>query len=290
MPRQPDAVVRLAAAGEEADQVVTVVGDQVLVATPADVGKVVTVAADGTLVFDDAAGGGVSDHGALTGLADDDHSQYATDAALTTHAGTTHGVTDHGALTGLADDDHPYVLESLIDAAGDLLVGTAADTAGRLAMGSTALKGLHRNAGGTALEWAVPAGRLLAVTQYNPASLATLTTTSTTFVDVDATNLAVAFVVPDSGVVLVRLVGEVQTTGGAMYWNLREGGSSIASSHGFMHGSATTLRLPFDVRIPGLTPGASLTYKWGWRVASGTGTLYAGSNDGPAVMEVWAAV
>jgi hypothetical protein len=65
-------------------------------------------------------GAGVSDHGGLTGLADDDHPQYAhpnlathdalglaTDAELTTHAATSHGVTDHGALTGLADDDHP---------------------------------------------------------------------------------------------------------------------------------------------------------------------------------------
>ena len=32
-------------------------------------------------------GGGVTDHGALTGLADDDHPQYATDTDLSTHAG-----------------------------------------------------------------------------------------------------------------------------------------------------------------------------------------------------------
>ena len=32
-------------------------------------------------------GGGVTDHGALTGLADDDHTQYATNAELTTHEG-----------------------------------------------------------------------------------------------------------------------------------------------------------------------------------------------------------
>ena len=40
----------------------------------------------------------------------DAHPGYATDADLTTHAATPHGgggVTDHGALTGLADGDHP---------------------------------------------------------------------------------------------------------------------------------------------------------------------------------------
>lgn len=68
------------------------------------------------------------------------------------------GVTDHGALTGLADDDHPqYVAKSLVDAAGDLLVGSAADTVARLPMGA-ALQTLRVNAGATGLEYAAPAG------------------------------------------------------------------------------------------------------------------------------------
>lgn len=42
--------------------------------------------------------GGVTDHGDLSGLGDDDHPQYAK---------TTDIITDHGALAGLGDDDHP---------------------------------------------------------------------------------------------------------------------------------------------------------------------------------------
>lgn len=43
--------------------------------------------------FARGGGAGVSDHGALTGLADDDHPQYATDTDLTTHAATdTHSI------------------------------------------------------------------------------------------------------------------------------------------------------------------------------------------------------
>lgn len=126
------------------------------------------------------------DHGGLTGLADDDHPQYATNTEfddhsarheaagadvisiaglagtpteLTNHAaagdphtgyrlesadhthasaGAQAGTLDHGtALTGLSDDDHPqYMLESLIDAAGDLIVGTADNTPGRVAIGT----------------------------------------------------------------------------------------------------------------------------------------------------------
>ena len=69
---------------------------------------------------------GVTDHGALTGLGDDDHTQYllASDAGsratfaadwtdLTDAGATTLHKHDHGGLDGLADDDHPqYVLAS----------------------------------------------------------------------------------------------------------------------------------------------------------------------------------
>jgi len=43
------------------------------------------------------------DHGTLSGLADDDHSQYSTDADLTTHEGDTtavHGIADTSLLAG----------------------------------------------------------------------------------------------------------------------------------------------------------------------------------------------
>lgn len=56
-------------------------------------------------------GGGVSDHGALTGLGDDDHSQYLNNARHDTPSRHTLGTVvphdDHGALGGLGDDDHP---------------------------------------------------------------------------------------------------------------------------------------------------------------------------------------
>ena len=98
-----------------------------------------------TLTVDATGGGGVTDHGALTGLADDDHTQYHNDArgdarySLLAHThsnftsgtagfapasggGTTNflradgtwaappgggGSIDHGTLLGLADNDHP---------------------------------------------------------------------------------------------------------------------------------------------------------------------------------------
>jgi hypothetical protein len=96
----------------------------------------------------DNTGGGVTDHGMLTGLADDDHPQYARKTVLKTSDATgpnegsnqVHwdnldgvpadfadgvdntlpgGPIDHGELTGLEDDDHPQYAQELVLQASD---------------------------------------------------------------------------------------------------------------------------------------------------------------------------
>lgn len=114
--------------------------------------------------------GGVSDHGALSGLADDDHTQYAlADGSRGSFAATSHthapsgitqggatsgqvlawngsawapatpsaGVTDHGALTGLGDDDHSIYGLLAGRSGGQTLVGDTA-SGGNLTLQSTA--------------------------------------------------------------------------------------------------------------------------------------------------------
>lgn len=57
-----------------------------------------------------------SDHGNLSGLADDDHTQYLNVARHDTTARHGASVVDHGIIGGLGDDDHPqYLLRSLVD-------------------------------------------------------------------------------------------------------------------------------------------------------------------------------
>jgi len=51
-------------------------------------------------------GGGVTDHGALTGLGDDDHTQYLNNTRHDTTARHGSSVVDHGSIGGLGDDDH----------------------------------------------------------------------------------------------------------------------------------------------------------------------------------------
>ena len=72
-----------------------------------------------------------------------------------THQSSAQGGTlDHGAaLTGLTDDDHTqYVLESTLTAAGDIAYATGASTWTRLAKGA-ANTFLKMNSGATAPEW-----------------------------------------------------------------------------------------------------------------------------------------
>lgn len=95
---------------------------------------------------EDAAGLGQLDHGlALTGLTDDDHTQYlkekasggvAAEVPTHTHADAANaGTVDHGVLTGLTDDDHTDYLNntrhdtrtrhgaSVVDLLGDATTG-----------------------------------------------------------------------------------------------------------------------------------------------------------------------
>ncbi len=122
------------------------------------------------------------------------------------------------------------------------------------------------------------------------------TTSSTTFVDVDATNLTVTFVAPPSGQVLVKLSAlcNFNNTGtaGTGYWGLRSGGSDVANSTIYMADSTTgdtARRCNGEVGIGGLTPGTTYTWKWACRKAAGTATIkvYSGPTFGNAIMEVW---
>jgi hypothetical protein len=143
----------------------TVVGSNIPAPTVA--AKVLTSTGIGTASWQDSVSG-VTDHGALTGLTDDDHTQYVTysgasgtvnlgaqaftttgtvigsnipspsitDKVLTSTGANTAtwqdpvtGVTDHGALTGLGDDDHTqYVTYSGASGTVDLGAQTLTTT------------------------------------------------------------------------------------------------------------------------------------------------------------------
>lgn len=141
-----------------------------------------------------------------------------------------------------------------------------------------------------------PAGALLGLTVYDPTSQADYTTTSATSADIDATNMAVSFIVPASGKVLVRLTALSVNSSNAdyNYWSLREGAVDIAGPIKVHASQSSTLVGSWSKTfiVSGLTPGAAKTYKWGHKTGAGTMHTYAGgtlgtTSTGAAIMEVY---
>lgn len=152
--------------------------------------------------------------------------------------------------------------------------------------------------GPTVKDFDAPGGGvgLIGLTQYHPAANIAISVTSTTFADVDATNLVVSFTAPPSGKVLVRLSALFSTPGSGQnsWWNLRSGSSDVVDSEVYLSNIAASTASFFSpsVRISGLTPGTAYTWKWGAKNSGGSANLYVGRTasvpQGPAVMEVWA--
>lgn len=144
-------------------------------------------------------------------------------------------------------------------------------------------------------DWVAPPSGLLAFLKYSPASNSSKTINSSTAADVDATNLAITFTVPEDGAVIVVLSGVTIPANSDLLWLLRDESGTIANTEQYVsftqNGNYT--RVVYRERITGLTPGAELTWKWGHRRGGGSGApgITVGTSAAgaiPAIMEVWA--
>lgn len=112
------------------------------------------------------------------------------------------------------------------------------------------------------------------------------TTTSTAFVSVDATNLALT-ITTAGGDALVAFSGAVSnnTAGQAVYFDVDLDGVRQAGNDGInvlTSAAANSIgNAAFAWLVTGLAAG-SHTFKLQWKVSGGTGTLYAGAGTGGA--------
>lgn len=117
-------------------------------------------------------------------------------------------------------------------------------------------------------------------TQYQPGSPADKTNTSLTPADADATNLAVTFVGPPSGLVVVVLNGLALGSASLSFgsWNIRDSvtGDIPGTLRRMISGNN---RVRWEHRsLIEVTPGQSYTWTWG---VAGDGTHAAGVQVGP---------
>jgi hypothetical protein len=110
---------------------------------------------------------------------------------------------------------------------------------------------------------------------YNVNQGSDYTTTSTSFVDVDATNLSLT-ITTAGGDVLIAFMGFTGGTSRA-YYDVAIDGVRLAGDDGLIANVlANFTPVSFVALKQGLAPG-SHTFKLQWKVNSGTATMYAGA-------------
>lgn len=178
-----------------------------------------------------------------------------------------------------------YIPLAILDSSGHLseivwlTAYTAAATTGTIARGKEGTAGVAHSSGDKVVHGPltddVSAG-VIGYTEYKAGS--NYTTTSSTHVQIDSTNLKVTFVAPQSGRVIVELsnlLGGPSATGAWIEWSLFESGTMITGTNKQALQGGVILTAAVRYVVTGLTPGSSHTYTWGWKAVSCTATLYA---------------
>ena len=167
------------------------------------------------------------------------------------------------------------IAETLINAKGDLVVGTAADTADRLAVGSNNQVLTADSGQAKGVKWAAVPGGL---TVASSAAVATSqATTSTSYTDLATAGPAVTVVVGASGVAIVTVTSQISTSSDTGYASVAlSSGNTLAAaddnafvskiSTGVAQGTTTTV-------LTGLTPGSTI-FTMKYKCAGGVSTSF----------------
>ena len=175
---------------------------------------------------------------------------------------------------------------------GDLAYSSAtANTNTRLAIGST---GNVLTVTGGVPVWAAPAaGGSTLLAQLTSSYGSNYSTTSTSFVDVNASLFALTFTTPASGNIVLRatMPMEFASTGQGLY-NWREASSDIADSDFVLasNGGSSPIRgtVAWNCYLTGVTAG-SHTYKLGMKTTNSGTTMFGYTNNSRFTLECWSA-
>lgn len=209
---------------------------------------------------------------AIEGLGD------AIDASLLDLKGGTTGQVL--AKASNTDMDFSWVTDAtgipatIFDAKGDIIAATAADTASRLAVGTNGQVLTADSTAATGLKWASAAAGGASAYGKNLSAGANKSTTSTSYVAIDSTNLRIT-ATPTGTIAVATCTGMLSSSGVTQVdWRVSCGSGT---THGFQaYNSSYEGTVVFPTRtfvITGLTAGTSYNFDWEWKVNAGTTTM-----------------
>lgn len=181
-------------------------------------------------------------------------------------------------------------IDGLLTTTGDTYYASAAGTPARLGIGSSAQ--VLTVASGVP-SWATPSAGSTLLAYATDLYGSNYSTTSTSFVDVNASLFVLTFTAPASGNVILRASMPQEFVGaGKSTYNWREGTTDLTGSNFdiAINGSSSPYRYlaTFSCRISGITAG-SHTYKLGMKTSDASTTLYGYTNNSRYILECWSA-
>jgi hypothetical protein len=130
------------------------------------------------------------------------------------------------AFTWVAQDDSNAIQNAIVDAKGDLIAATAADTPARLAVGTNGQILTADSTAATGIKWAAaPTGKILQVVSATKTD--TFTTTSTSFVDVTGYSASITPTSATSTILVLYNLSGMSTDGALSHSRLLRGSTVI---------------------------------------------------------------